>query len=107
MSAKAKHPKVLAANRLSDGEVVWLGHGGAWVEAIQEARLFQPEDAETAAEEGAKAVAARLVVDPDAIDVTAGAEGIVPVRLRERIRALGPTIRTDLGKQASRLSRAA
>ncbi|MBZ8134995.1 DUF2849 domain-containing protein [Afifella sp. IM 167] len=107
MSAKLQYPKVLAANRLSDGEVVWLGHGGAWVEAIEEARLFQPQEADAAIEAGARAVAAGLVVDPDPIDVTTGPEGVVPVRLRERIRALGPTIRTDLGKQASRLPRAA
>ena len=40
--------------------------------------------------------------------VTRGGE-IVPVRLRERIRAAGPTNRTDLGKQArpGRLAEAA
>jgi hypothetical protein len=41
------------------------------------------------------------VVDVNLIDVTV-VDGLVePVRLREKIRAAGPTIRTDLGKQAS------
>jgi hypothetical protein len=40
------------------------------------------------------------VVDPYLIEVTR--EGAVPrpVRLREAIRARGPTVRPDLGKQA-------
>jgi hypothetical protein len=46
------------------------------------------------------------VVDVNLIDVEFIDGGIHPTRLRERIRAAGPTIRTDLGKQA-RLAKAA
>ena len=51
---------------------------------------------------GAKAYADNEVVDVDLIDVEVVDGVIVPVRLRERIRAAGPTIRDDLGKQAER-----
>ncbi|WP_026381700.1 DUF2849 domain-containing protein [Afifella pfennigii] len=107
MSAKFTHPKVLTANRLADGAVVWLGETGAWVEAIEAARHFGAHDIDAAHVSAAEAVAAGLVVDPDAIEVVVGPQGIVPVRLREKIRALGPTIRPDLGKKACGLKHAA
>ncbi|TIM18808.1 MAG: uroporphyrinogen-III C-methyltransferase, partial [Mesorhizobium sp.] len=51
---------------------------------------------------GAKAYAANEVVDVNLIDAEV-VDGVVqPVRLREKIRAAGPTIRNDLGKQAAR-----
>ena len=40
------------------------------------------------------------MVDVNLIDVDLVDGEIVPLRLRERIRAAGPTNRTDLGKQA-------
>jgi hypothetical protein len=40
------------------------------------------------------------VLDVDIIDVELVDGAIVPIRLRERIRAAGPTNRADLGKQA-------
>lgn len=89
--------KIVTANRLADGEVVWLGAGGRWVDQCRCARIFGADDDVTAA----VARAAGAVVEPYAIDVTAERGYPVPVRLRERIRASGPTIRNDLGKQAS------
>ena len=51
---------------------------------------------------GAKAYADNEVVDVNLIDAEV-VDGVVePVRLREKIRAAGPTIRGDLGKQAER-----
>ncbi len=41
-----------------------------------------------------------VVVAPYLIDLQDTAEGPVPVSYRERLRALGPTNRTDHGKQA-------
>lgn len=89
--------QVLTANRLSDGEVVFLG-GGAWVEHISEADLF-------VGDAGAPALAdaeaqPTIVVAPYLIDVTPTDGVPVPVAYRERVRALGPTIHHDLGKQA-------
>jgi sulfite reductase (NADPH) hemoprotein beta-component len=46
------------------------------------------------------AAAANLVVEPYAIELEMRAGHLAPKALRERIRASGPTVRSDLGKQA-------
>lgn len=93
-------PKILTANRLTDGEAVWYG-AGRWAETIAEADLATDAASEAALEAiGKAAYAANQVVDVDLIDVDI-LDGIIrPRRLRERIRAAGPTNRPDLGKQA-------
>lgn len=85
--------KMITANRLGDGLVVFLDPAGGWTREIAAARLLPngPELAE--AEAYAKAQHdARVVVEPYAIDVDCSGEAPVPVRLRERIRAEGPTV---------------
>lgn len=93
--------KVIAANRLTDGETVWLGAHESWVEAIDEALSFDDDLLEDAVAIAQASVARRLVVEPEPVDVTFEDGRTIPVRLRERIRAAGPTVRTDLGKQAA------
>ena len=94
--------KVLTANRLSDGIAVWLGANGQWLENIDNALIGRHQEAVDALEEAGKsAFNDNLVVDVDLIDVEEIDGDIFPIRLRERIRAAGPTIRTDLGKQAA------
>ncbi len=100
--------KALTANRLIDGEVVWLGRAATWVETLAEAGILEGEAAEAEALElGAAAVADRLIIDPYLIDLERAEGALQPVRLRERIRAHGPTMRPDLGKQARPHSTAA
>lgn len=92
--------QVLTANRLADGEVVY-GARGAWVIRLAEAELIG--DAETAKARLAAAeadVAARRVVNPYLFEAQQEGGAIVPVKVREAIRAKGPTVRRDLGKQA-------
>lgn len=92
--------KALTANRLLDGEAVWYAHG-AWVEGIEAAEFVADKEGEERLDAaGRAAVAANLVVDVALIDVEHVDGAVRPLRLRERIRAAGPTIRTDLGKQA-------
>ena len=91
----------LTAHRLSDGVVVYRDAQGGWAETVGEAEVFGAKEAADAAEAAAAAdVAAQLVISPYLIEVAAGADVAAPVSVREQIRALGPTIRTDLGKQA-------
>lgn len=93
--------KVLTANRLGDGEAVWYATGPGWIETIEGADIAQDKAQEEALEAiGKAAFAANLVLDVDIIDVDLIEGAIVPLRLRERIRAAGPTNRTDHGKQA-------
>ena len=92
--------KVLTANRLTDGEAVWFSDG-AWVESIGPADAVGDKDGEARLEAiGKAAYENNEVVDVNLIDVDLVDGRIVPQRLRERIRAAGPTNRVDLGKQA-------
>jgi hypothetical protein len=71
-------PVIYTANRLGDGRVVFLDAGFAWVEAI-EAGLAAGQASERRQE----------VVGVYAVDVD---EDGRPLKQRERIRAVGPSI---------------
>ena len=93
--------KILTANRLTDGEVVWYATGNRWSETIDDADIVDDKAGETRLEAaGQLAYASDEVVDVNLIDIEMKNGAISPTRLRERIRAAGPTNRTDLGKQA-------
>jgi hypothetical protein len=98
--------QVVIANRLSDGVVVFLAAApgsarGEWKPLIDEASVAG--DDARAAELLALGVAsarASEVVEPYLIEVVRTSAGLQPTVYRERIRAAGPTVRKDLGKQA-------
>ena len=90
--------KVLTANRLIDGEAVWYAGERGWIETIEGAELARDKVAEDRLSEIGQA--AYQVVDVDLIDVELVDSGIMPTRLRERIRAAGPSIHPNLGKQS-------
>lgn len=93
--------KVLTANRLIDGEAVWLTPEHSWSEVMDGAEIARDKAAEEKLEAvGAASVRNNEVVDVNLIDIDLLDGVIVPSRLRERIRAAGPTNRHDLGKQA-------
>lgn len=89
--------KALTANRLLDGEVVFWG-GAGWVERFPDAHLFEDDAAAEAAATEAK-TQPTVIVEPYLIDVRLEGDNPVPVAFRERVRALGPTIHPDMGKQ--------
>ena len=93
--------KVITGNRLNDGVVVYLDAAGSWSERLTEARVADDEASAAAilrlAEHPEQAV---RVVDPFLIEVVME-DGILRAESkREAIRATGPTVRRDLGKQA-------
>jgi hypothetical protein len=49
---------------------------------------------------GAEAERQRIVVGAYPVIVARSAEGPVPLSVRERIRAVGPTVRMDLARRA-------
>lgn len=99
--AKAPDPQMLTANRLADGDVLYWKSGG-WVLALSEGDVFaDPKDADAALAAAQSSVTGNVVVAPYLFDVKTDARGIHPVKEREIIRAAGPTIRTDTGKQAA------
>jgi hypothetical protein len=101
--AKASDPQMLTANRLVDGDVLYWKDGD-WVLALTEGHVFaDPKAADAALAQAQKYVSENRVVNPYLFDVRTDAKGIHPVKEREIIRAAGPTIRDDLGKQAEGL----
>lgn len=94
-------PQVLTANRLLDGEVVYLASDGAWVEELASAAVLTTKtEGETALATGVEAERTQKVVHAYLFDVVDAGVPLRPVKQREVIRAAGPTVRTDLGKQA-------
>jgi hypothetical protein len=93
--------KALTANRLADGEAVWLASDHSWAETIDAAELARDKPAEERLQAvGRLAFQSNEVLDLELIEVEIVNGAIRPVRLRERIRAAGPTIHPDFGKQA-------
>lgn len=93
--------KVVTGNRLADGVVVYLDASGGWCERLAEARVAADEASAAEilglAEQPAQAV---RVVGPYLIDVIVEGDTVRAESRREAIRAAGPTVRRDLGKQA-------
>lgn len=83
--------KLLTGNDLVTGDVTWWT-GSEWSRHVEDA-VDVGEDGERIArvEE-----AARRVNVPYVIDATATPEGPRPAHIKDRIRALGPTVRPDL-----------
>jgi hypothetical protein len=98
--AKTQDPQMLTANRLVDGDVLYW-KAGDWVLALGDGDVFDdPKAADAALAAAQKYVAGNAVVTPYLFDVRRTKDGIRPVKEREIIRAAGPTVRADLGKQA-------
>lgn len=99
---------VLTANRLSDGISVWYHSDGAWSENLAGSEIARDTHAAAILEAiGKKAYSENLVVDVNLIDVEETAGGAVrPLRLRERIRAFGPTVEYTLANGQQRPARA-
>jgi hypothetical protein len=83
--------KILTGNDLKTGAVIWWD-GQAWSRHVDDAVDVGEHGADIAAAESA----ARRVVDANVIDGTRTAEGVRPAHIKDRIRALGPTVRPDL-----------
>ncbi len=102
MARPADGLKVVSANRLDSGAVVWLAADDQWQHHIAGASVFEGATAEAALERAKASAATGVVVDPSLIDVTLENGAPRAVRPRERIRSLGPSVRADLGVQAGR-----
>ncbi len=92
---------VMTANRLREGDVVYLTAEGAWSQWLDEAEIAGDKDAEARLEAAAQvAVAGRLVVGPYLMKVAEEGGRPRPLGTREKIRAKGPTTHPNFGKQA-------
>lgn len=89
--------RVITANRLRDGAVVWLAADGLWVAEIDGALASNDDKHVSALLATAKALeSAGRVIGVNEVEVeltsVAGSRRLRPLRLREQIRARGPTV---------------
>ena len=83
--------KILTGNDLNSGAVVWWD-GVQWSRHVGDA-VDAGEHAETIL---AREEAARRVNGGYAIEASRDENGVRPAHIKDRIRALGPTVRADL-----------
>ncbi len=83
--------EILTGNELMSGATVYLAPSGEWVEELQQARVFLAEEAE--ARDAAIARHQKTMrINSLEIETVQLRDGtITPDRIRERIRAEGPT----------------
>ncbi|MBI1364391.1 MAG: DUF2849 domain-containing protein [Alphaproteobacteria bacterium] len=89
--------KAVTGNLLSNGRVVYLAADDHWTERLEDAMLLDDADAEpvlAAAKSRIREIANAYLIDAE----NGAATG--QKALRETIRASGPSVRKDLGKQA-------
>ena len=82
--------KILTGNDLKTGAVTWWD-GQGWSIHVNDAVDVGDHGDDIAARENA----ARRVVAPYVIDAVQDADGVRPAHIKDRIRALGPTVRLD------------
>jgi hypothetical protein len=83
--------KILTGNDLASGDVIWWA-GDGWSRQVGES-----VDVGDKGDDLARAQEAALrVIGAYVIDATVTDEGIRPAHIKDRIRALGPTVRLDL-----------
>lgn len=91
--------RIVTANRLSDGRVIYVDADGDAVERLEDAALFAEADAEAAV--AAAAARPAVFVNPYAVEVTGHAPSGRD-RLKERIRSAGPTVGNSLNPDLRR-----
>ena len=92
-------PKMVIANALKDGLVVFLGDEGKWVHEITDGRVARSDkEAEELEKIAARAEAENEVVGPTLIEVTDADGQLRPVEIREAIRAEGPIVKGHPGE---------
>lgn len=100
-SSKGARFQAITGNRLTDGEVVYFSKSGVWETDFGLAAILDGPEAAAASLDNATAEGSELeVVGIYPFEVKQSGEAFAPVSVREIIRAKGPTIRKDLGKQA-------
>jgi hypothetical protein len=91
---------ILTAHDLLSGEVVYWSADGTWVEGLRDAARL--EDAAAKAALAAAEAAHTTVVHAYLVPVDAAGAPIARERVRETIRARGPTTHPAFGKQAAK-----
>jgi hypothetical protein len=97
MSKQGFTASIVTANRLVDGTVVFLDDEGTWHDSAKFAAIARsPDEARALEARGAHDAARNLVVEPYLIEVREADDGLVPLRVRERVRFQGPSVLGDV-----------
>ncbi|KQT32285.1 hypothetical protein ASG29_10740 [Sphingomonas sp. Leaf412] len=83
--------RIITGNDLATGDVTWWT-GDGWSRHVEDATDAGPQAEGIAREEEA----ARRVNGPYVIEASETPDGPRPAHIKDRIRALGPTVRPDL-----------
>jgi hypothetical protein len=86
---------VITASRLRDGAIVWLTEGQSWSTRFAEAQCLAGDAVEQGLAAAHAAERAQLVVGAYQVAVHETPSGVLPLSVRERIRATGPSVRPD------------
>jgi hypothetical protein len=101
MPASKDIRQVLTANHLKGGHVVFLAEGGSWSPWIDDAVVARTKERAAELEsKGAEQTKLNIVVGAYLVDVIDENGKLRALHIREHLRTLGPSVRTDLGKQA-------
>jgi hypothetical protein len=83
--------EILTGNEVMSGATVYLDRDGRWVEELQNARVFLREEAD-ARDAAIAATRKTMRINSLEIETVTMRDGVIyPDRIRERIRAGGPT----------------
>ena len=89
--------KILTGNDLKTGDVIWWAGETEWSRHLADAKDAGADaDAILAREEAARRVNVPYIVDGKQTD-----QGPMPLHIKERVRAFGPTVRPDLAINTS------
>jgi hypothetical protein len=96
---------VVTANEVLSGDTVFLTSKDKWVRGIDEAAVLKCEDSGfVALGDAQRDERANIVMGAYLVEVSRESGAVRPVHIRERIRALGPTVRADLALAAEGFS---
>lgn len=106
MKKRTNAPKVILANRLDDGRVVFFSKDGGWSITLQSAAVaHDPDQLEKLLEKANISADSNLIVSPQPVDATLHSADNSDQKpslnhIKYDIQSKGPTVRPDLGYQA-------
>ena len=88
--------KIVTGNDLKSGAVTWWA-GNGWSLHVEDAVDVGPDaDAVIQREQAARRVNSAYAIDAEKTAAKDGRVGVRPAHIKDRIRAVGPTVRLDL-----------
>lgn len=88
--ARIKHPQVVTANALVEGDVIYFTADDTWVRALNDAEVHTDPDI-AAARLDVAARQTRVIAGAYLMNVEVGENGPAPVHFRETFRSVGPS----------------